>query len=219
MTNIHSSVVIPVGPYEDRWRQLVGDLALLPKGWEIVLSGDRQPSPIPEYQVPVRQLRTHGSNRGRQLNAGIDAAEGSNLWLVHADSKLSQNTLTRITTTPPGSAINFLDLRFYDGPRQLLRANEIGVKLRCWAWQLPFGDQSYWLTKETFKRVGKFSEQPAEDLLWIMTARKLGIPIRRLPGVISTSGRKYHGQWFKVTADHLRTTMSSQLKSYVDPKW
>ena len=53
-----------------------------------------------------------------------------------------------------------------------LRLVEWGVKMRSHFWQMPYGDQAIFLTKQTFNKIGNFPELPFMEDFEIMRRLK-----------------------------------------------
>lgn len=210
------TVVVPVGPGERVWNALLADLAVqLPTDAEVLVAAT-EPAPsefeaaFHEVDVRHRWLVTR-VGRAAQMNDAVRAARGEFVWFLHADSRLPRDAvpvlLDRLTAEPGG--LHYFGLRFTDGP-WLLRLNEIGVGFRCRVFRLPFGDQGFCIRREAFERLGGFDESApyGEDHLLVWAAKRAGVPVRRLPAAIATSGRKYAERgWAKTTWRHVRLTV------------
>ncbi|NTW83575.1 MAG: glycosyltransferase [Chlorobiaceae bacterium] len=139
---------------------------------------------------PVTLCRTE-KGRARQMNAGADLANHDTLYFLHAD------------TTPPES---FVD--------DILSAVRNGMEAGCfqmqfddpnpimgiygWFTRFPFplcrgGDQSLFITKELFRKIGGFNEfmQVMEDIDIIARIEK-ETTFHILDRIVVTSARKYH---------------------------
>lgn len=174
----------------------------------LVLSeGDPQRAALREG---VRTL-TAPLGRAHQLNAGIAAAHGEWLWLLHADSRLRADTLPALRRwlAEAPRALGWFRLAFDDdGPWQM-PVNAFGVHLRARWLGLPFGDQGFLLHRDDARRLGPFDPALAhgEDHAWVWRARRLGLPLRPVGGTLVTSARRYaeHG-WVRTTWRHLQLT-------------
>jgi len=206
----HLSIVIPIGPGDTAWRGLVEQLSQLASRPQLLLifaDGDPQSADVPDYcaALPAPAGRAH------QLNAGIAAADGQWLWLLHADSRLQPDTWPALrdylSTTP--RALGWFRLAFAaDGP-WLMALNALGANLRARWLGLPFGDQGFVLHRDDAARLGPFDPALAygEDHAMVWRARHIGLPLRCVGGTLLTSARKYAEQgWLRTTARHLRLT-------------
>jgi hypothetical protein len=210
------SVIIPVGPGEAAWPELLGDLAALPDDTEILLvaatgEAPRGWSPRPHrLAVPARWLEAP-AGRARQQNAGAAVARGENLWFLHADSRLPTGTVSAAWNFAGRQALGYGSLRFAaDGPR-LARLNALGAGLRSRWLGLPFGDQGFLLPRELFISLGGFDESLAagEDHALVWKARRAGVPLAPLGAPVISSARRYaeHG-WLRTSLRHARLTIA-----------
>lgn len=204
------SIVIPVGPGDRAWCGLVDqllDLAADPQILLVFAEGDRQSSTVPSHWIAL----SAPAGRAHQLNAGIAAADGEWLWLLHADSRLQPDTWPALreylATTP--RALGWFRLAFADDGPWLMALNALGANLRARWLGLPFGDQGFVLHRDDATRLGPFDPALAfgEDHAMVWRARHVGLPLRCVGGTLSTSARKYAEQgWLHTTARHLRLT-------------
>ncbi len=138
------------------------------------------------------------ANRGLQLNLGALRASGSILLFLHADTELPVDFAERIrrTLAIPGIAGGAFRFRL-DGSGWQLRLVERVVALRCKLFQLPYGDQAIFVTKEMFERVGRFPESPVmEDFDFIARLKKLGrVAIAEADAVTSARRWRRIGVW------------------------
>jgi rSAM/selenodomain-associated transferase 2 len=210
------SVIIPVGPGDQAWRDLLGDLAALRGDAEIILVAT--PGAIPrdfrmqDYQleVPTSWLAAP-AGRARQQNAGAAAAGGEVLWFLHADSRVPAGTLAAARHFDRDAAIGYFDLAFgNDGPR-LVRLNALGARIRSRWLQLPFGDQGFILTHRLFESLGGFDQSlpVGEDHALVWTARRAGVELLPLRAPLQTSARRFAERgWLRTTLRNACLTLS-----------
>ncbi|MEO6226633.1 MAG: glycosyltransferase [Thermomonas sp.] len=204
------SIVIPVGPGDTAWRGLVEQLSPLASRPQLLLvfaDGDPQSAEVPNYCAAL----SASAGRAHQLNAGIAAADGQWLWLLHADSRLLPDTwpaLREYLATSP-RALGWFRLAFAaDGP-WLMALNALGANLRARWLGLPFGDQGFVLHRDDAAQLGLFDATLGfgEDHAMVWRARRIGLPLKRIDGTLATSARKYAERgWLRTTARHLRLT-------------
>lgn len=217
------SVIIPVGRGEIEWRSLVQSLAHDSR-FEIILCTvlDDPELKLNEIESKAKILQTSTqAGRGRQLNAGAALASCPQLWFLHADTKLSSNTTNKLfhalSTNRKGS-IWYFDISFYAKENPLLTLNEIGAWIRSRVFHLPFGDQGYCLSSETFRALSGFSEKQVrgEDHLFIWNAHRLGVKVLPLRSKIETSARRYNSLgWLSATTDNFVTTWSQAAQEFL----
>lgn len=204
------SIVLPVGPGDDAWPPLYAALCegaaaaeLLP----VFADGDPQLAPAGALRSP--------RGRARQQNAGARAARREWLWFVHADTRITPDTLPalRLFLQRGEPALGWFRLRFdRNGPRHLqwmMRINAAGANWRSRRLGLPFGDQGLLIPRLEFDRLDGFDPQLAygEDHALVWRARRAGLPLRGVDAALVTSARKYAERgWLRTTLHHLRLT-------------
>lgn len=210
------SVIIPVGPGDQAWRDLLGDLSALRDDAEIILVAT--PGAIPrdfrmqdyDLDVPTSWLATP-TGRARQQNAGAAAAGGEVLWFLHADSRVPAATLATARCFGRSTAIGYFDLEFRnDGPR-LVHLNALGARIRSRWLRLPFGDQGFIVARRLFESLGGFDEAlPAgEDHALVWTARRAGVELLPLRAPLQTSARRFAERgWLRTTLRHAYLTVA-----------
>ncbi len=220
MSTVAVSVVVPLAPGEAEWPVLVADLkAALPQGFEVLLTAaDAVAVSAVAGHLKVRVVVCDGG-RARQLNAGAREAKGSWLWFLHADSRLSAETVpTLLAFVADGrDALGWFDLAFRPGGPPLMRLNAWGANLRSSWLGMPFGDQGLVLPSHCFATLGGYDETApyGEDHLLVWAARRAGLPLKRVGARLLTSARKYERDgWAATTARHLRLTAAQAL-----PEW
>lgn len=216
------SVVIPLAPGETEHAELLAALHALPGGHEVILVRAAG-QPVQDesgwsHHLTLRQVETP-AGRARQMNAGAAAAHGEWLWFLHADSRLTVETLSRLLafTRRGAPALGWLDLRFRaDGPWPT-RLNAWGANRRS-AWLgLPFGDQGLVLPAESFRALGGYDEAAhyGEDHLLVWAAHTACLPVLRVGAGLSTSARKYaHRGWLSTTWLHWHLTVAQAWQAW-----
>lgn len=213
------AVVIPVGPGDDAWRDLLPQLRALPPGAELRLVASQPEdashaslaaaSGLPDDRAWMQVSR----GRARQMNAGAAATRAGLLWFLHADTRFDDpaRAIAAVLASAaehPG-ALGYLDLRFADDGPAATVVNAAGAWIRSRWLHMPFGDQGLFLARATFDRLGGFDESlpAAEDHALVWAARRAGVPLRAAGATITTSARRYaeHG-WARTTWRHLRLT-------------
>lgn len=207
------AIIIPLGPGELAWRQLLPSLSSSTVAERVVVhTPGAQATELP---VPVDRLRLVQARQGRaaQMNAGVAVTTAPWLWFLHADSRLSTDSFARLEAYLAGSpaGIGYFDLRFLrDGPG-LVRLNEWGARLRSRWLGLPFGDQGFVMHRDTYSALGGFDESllGGEDHALIWRARRGGVPLQAVGADLWTSARKYGRRgWLSTTLSHLGATLA-----------
>lgn len=204
------SIVLPVGPGDRAWPPLHAALCehaaaaeLLP----VFTEDDPQATPFGALRAP--------KGRAHQQNAGARAAQREWLWFVHADTRLTPETLAalRAFLERDEPALGWFRLQFdATGPRGLhwaMRANAAGANWRSRRLGLPFGDQGLLIPRLEFDRLEGFDPRLAygEDHALVWRARRTGLPLREIDAAVVTSARKYAERgWLRTTLRHLQLT-------------
>jgi hypothetical protein len=204
------AIVIPVGPGDRSWRELLELLDLHAPDLQrrlVFAHGDLQSRP----REPSERWTESSRGRARQQNAGAAAFESEWLWFLHADSRPQASTLKALTgfIARGEDAIGYFDLAFLEDGPALMRLTAAAANWRSRKFGLPFGDQGLVLRRERFYELGCFDETRAygEDHALIWQARRTGVPIKRIPATLGTSARKYRDQgWLLTTLRHQRLT-------------
>ena len=209
------SIVVPIGPAEEDWSGLLRDLAALEDDAELFIVTTRgavAPAIEPADQgllIPSHRLEAP-AGRAAQQNAGAARARGETMWFLHADSRLSTETLAAARAFAGRDALGYFDLRFRDDGPALVHLNALGARLRSRWLGLPFGDQGLMLPRHRFEALGGFDErlECGEDHALVWAARRAGLPLVALGAPLWTSARRYAEQgWLRTTLEHARLTL------------
>ncbi len=219
------SVIVPLGPREQSYKQLLSDLIHLPDKTEVIFVGtkDFEPPDISqeyiEKSLPCLEVvyLTSSIGRGKTMNRGASAARNHFLWFLHADSRINPETIAALITSIkryPDSLLYFKLKWLNDGPK-FMKINELGANLRSFFLGLPFGDQGLCISRDLFYKVGQFDEQIkyGEDHLFVWKIKHHNIPIRSTKESLLTSARKYKdGNWLKRVLFYQKVWMSQAIR-------
>lgn len=224
------SVIVPVGPQELLWRDLLSCFASLPIECEIwFVAAQDQPADFEEFLAKcglerIVRWASVDVGRGSQMNAGASLSTREFLWFLHADSKVSSEAISALDkslTAFPG-AIHYFDLAFSEGSPIPTRLNAWGVWMRSHCLRLPFGDQGLCMSRDTFALLQGFREEVpyGEDHLLIWAAHRKHILLRAVGAALTTSARKYEANgWFSTTVHHLWRTWYQAIPQGVALLW
>ncbi len=204
------SIVIPAGPGDDVWHGLLPQLESTSVSEIVLVRTDQDDAIIASLPAKAREIRSM-AGRARQLNAGAAASTGDWLWFLHADSRLTPNTMAALQRFigTNREAIGYFDLRFLDDGPALTAINTFGTWWRTRLFCLPFGDQGFVMPRRVFDELDGFDERlpSGEDHALVWTARRAGVRIKPVGAFIHTSARKYAQRgWWKTTRQHLALT-------------
>lgn len=147
--------------------------------------------------------------RAQQMNLGAAAAQSEILLFLHGDTILPPQYWTLITTAlaQPNSIAGAFDLAI-DAPNLPLRWVEWGVKLRSRLLQLPYGDQGIFLTRDSFRAIGGYRDQPImEDYQLIQDLKQQLKPKGKIT-IINIPVKTHPRRWQRLGI--LRTTVINQ---------
>lgn len=136
-------------------------------------------------------VRNQERGRACQMNSGAGAASAEVLYFLHADSLPPAffDSMIMEALKDPGTHAGCFRLRF-DHSHWFLKINAWFTRFDIDA--IRFGDQSLFIRRDSFYRIGGFSEDHVllEDQEIVRRARSLGNFVI-LKGYITTSARKY----------------------------
>jgi glycosyltransferase involved in cell wall biosynthesis len=170
--------------------------APLSADFEILVAGEDERDPAADAfeRIGARLLRLSERSRGARLAAAARACRGEVLVFLHADTRLPERARERIeTAVREGAAWGAFRLSYGD-PSRCLAWIAWWANLRTRIFELPFGDQGIFCTREAYDRAGGYPELPFCDDLEF--SRRLGrIPgFRLLSAACVTSARAYRGR-------------------------
>ncbi len=135
--------------------------------------------------------------RARQMNAGARAAQSDLLVFLHVDTHLPRGALYQIEHHLNGkSSWGRFDVRIV-GSSPWLKVISFCMNWRSRLTGIATGDQTFFMTREAFNKVGGFPEQPLmEDIEMSKRLKRLSPPVC-LPERVVTSGRRWdqNGVW------------------------
>ncbi|MCC5642541.1 TIGR04283 family arsenosugar biosynthesis glycosyltransferase [Nostoc sp. CHAB 5824] len=172
----------------------------------IVVDGGSQDDTIAIAQSLGVKVISSSPGRAVQMNTGAIAATGDILLFLHADSRLPAgfDDMIRTALQQPGTVAGAFKLRI-DASLLSLRWVEWGVNLRSHFYQMPYGDQAIFLTKEVFQQIGGFPELPImEDFELMRRLKRIGRVVI-IPTPVVTSARR----WLQKGV--LKTTLLNQI--------
>ncbi|BDI14859.1 glycosyl transferase family 2 [Nostoc cf. commune SO-36] len=140
----------------------------------------------------VKVISSFPPGRAVQMNAGVLAASGDILLFLHADTRLPTgfDEMIRTALQQPGAVAGAFKLQI-DASLLSLRWVEWGVNVRSHIYQMPYGDQGIFLTKEVFQQIGNFPELPIMEDFELMRRLKRVGRIVIIPTPVVTSARRW----------------------------
>ncbi len=198
------SLVIPALNEAGTIAQVLANIHPLPNVEVILVDGGSSDDTVSIVQGLGVKVISAPKGRANQMNVGAKAATGEILLFLHADTflPLGFETMVRSTLQPPlqgqkpAPIAGAFSLQI-DDPLLSLRSIEWLVAWRSKWRQMPYGDQSIFLSAETFWELGGFREMPImEDFELIRRLQRRG-QIEILNAPVVTSARRWlqRGVW------------------------
>jgi len=198
------SIIIPTLNEEEYLKPLLGRLGDNPEGLEIiVIDGGSEDKTVELARKKGVQVIESEPGRAKQLNKGAEVSANSLLWFVHADTLPPSNWREKMEEAlKSGSQVGCFCFEFDE--------NHGVRKINSYCTRFPFmvfrgGDQSLFVTRDLFNRVGGFDEklQIMEDYEIIKNLKRhTHFSIIKSP--IKVSSRKYReNSYFKVNLANL----------------
>lgn len=193
------SVVIPVRNEALALPCLLDDLAgLRAAGAElIVVDGGSSDGTCELTRGRVDQLLSAGAGRALQMNAGAAAARGEYLWFVHADTRISSESLNNLQAALSARPLwGRFDVRL-SGSGLALWVIGWMISLRSRISGIASGDQGVFVLRQQFEALGGYAQIPLmEDLQLCRRLNALARPRCLRPPLLTSSRRwERHGIW------------------------
>ena len=193
------SIIIPVlNEAETLAARLAALQAIRARGVEVIVVDGGSADDSAGRATPLAdRVISAPRGRGRQMNAGAEQATGEVLLFLHADTVLPDSATERIEAAVTGGALwGRFDVRI-EGASVMLPIVAALMNGRSRVTGIATGDQAIFITRETFARVGGFSDIPLmEDIAFSSAMRGVARPAC-LAEKVTTSGRRWekHGVW------------------------
>ncbi len=196
------SVIIPCYKDEATLAHLLNQLRTLPQRPFEIIVVDGANHKLCRKICAKYQARWLASkpNRGQQLLAGANLAQGNVLWFLHADAHLPSNPLNAMNKAFNRGAIGgYFRFRF-DTPRvwpALLL--EPAIALRC-RFGIPYGDQGIFISKQIYTQIGGHAPWSLfEEVPLVRGARQLGRFLPLNEALLVNPRRWQHDGWWQRT--------------------
>jgi rSAM/selenodomain-associated transferase 2 len=188
------SIIIPALDEAETLPWLLGDLQVFRgRGHEIlVVDGGSRDSTIAIAQADADRVIEAPKGRAIQLNQGARAASGEVLWFLHADSRISPESVDAIeahcnASRPWGR----FDVRL-SGGAWVFRVIERMMNLRSCLTGIATGDQGIFVLREVFDRIdGVPAIALMEDVALSRRLRRLSRPVCVHAPQLQTSSRRW----------------------------
>jgi len=186
-------VVIPTLDEAPRLPRLLHDLSTLTVPHEIIIAdGGSRDGTAELAEARGCAVVRSAPGRGRQLQAGVGAARGDWLLVLHADARLTPAAVAEAETALSRPEVQFAAWPLaIEGPGAWLRLVERGAALRWRFFGLAYGDQGLLLRRTLYDAAGGYPDyRIMED---VVLARRLGRLARgvRFRHPILADGRRW----------------------------
>lgn len=162
----------------------------------IIVDGDPQCGTIKAIRDNSVICITSSKGRARQMNAGAAIARGAVLIFLHADTKLPEGALQKISQVlgNPKYIGGAFDLGI-DSDRLILKYIAVRASFRSRLNRIPYGDQAIFIRKNYFDKIGGFRDIPLmEDVDLMRRIKKDGKKIHILRDKVITSARRWENE-------------------------
>lgn len=210
------SIIIPVARRENDFK-LIKQLREKFKGCEIIIVCDETNEVIKSAKLQVDQFHLlKNSSRAKALNKGANLSNRKNLWFLHLNSNIEHIQLSDLTGLDEFTVSTFL-LKFDQTNCWWIAA---GANFRTKTFGIPFGDQSFLMSKKLFNFAGGFDENLSlgEDHEFIWQIKSLNIKLNIINKKIITSAIKYKNNKIYQSLKTLWNTVIQAIKFYQEKK-
>jgi len=193
-------IVVPCWQDAERAFSLARDWKSHAAVAEVILAGVKgsQPQNASANEKHIKWCAAPGPSRGAQMNLGAHAATGTVLFFHHVDSELTANHLDSIVQAMRDPAIiGGAFYREFDERHPSLRWLENFERLHSRTFGTVYGDQSVFVRREIFARLGGFAAIPLmEDVEFSRRLRRAGKIVLLDPPMRSSPQRQMEeGAW------------------------
>jgi len=186
------SIIIPVLNEKIKIQRLLIELAKLQGDKEILIIDGGSSDGTQALASKYGKVISSEKGRAKQMNKGAKESNGDILWFVHADSKVSSNSIEEIKAAiDEGYIGGGFSLEFYDYESIFLKYISITSNIRANHFGVFYGDQGIFVKSQLFHKLGGFlSQDLMEDLELSLLLRKAG-KLKLIDSPIGTSARRF----------------------------
>jgi len=160
----------------------------------IIVDGEENNSTLSaiDTRFSVRKIAA-GKGRGLQMNSGARATKGDILLFVHADTGMPKDSLSLIAAKMKSEEVVAGAFQLgIDSERSGIKLIEKMANIRSRFNRIPYGDQSIFIRRDYFFKIGGFDEIPImEDVALMRKIKNKHDPITIIPSKTKTSARRW----------------------------
>lgn len=196
-------------------------------GIKEIIVVDGNPEGNTANAVKAKNIKTLLSEKGRakQMNKGAFNSTGNILLFLHADTKLPNDALEKISDVMNKKDIvaGAFDLGILS-EKIIYRLIEKAASLRSRITRIPYGDQAIFVRREYFQKTGGFKEIPLmEDVELMRRIKRDRGKIFIIPDKVMTSPRRWEKEgvlyctlrnWLLITLYYLGVNPERLVKFY-----
>ena len=206
MASHELSIVIPVLNDAEPLRRLLLTIRPDPQVDIVVVNGGAPDDRLTAIcHRPDVRLLTSAPGRGRQMNAGVSAAEGRWIVFLHADTRLPLQWSDEVLGAGADPTVVGGSFRFrLDSTAWQARLIERAVDRRVRWLDLAYGDQALFVRRDVFDAIGGYREWPLmEDVDFVRRLRQAG-KLYHSPHAVLTSARRWERDgWWRRSAKNV----------------
>jgi len=188
------SIIIPTINEANNLPLLLSDLSIIYKEGEILIidSGSEDKTVNIANIYGAKVYKSKEKNRGLQLDIGAKKSEGEWLIFLHADTRLTNDWLTKVKSVLKGDKnfIYFFKFKIND-KKVIYRILEILVNFRSQYLKQPYGDQGLIIHRSTYSKNNGFRNIPLMEDVDFVRRLKNKNDLKQLNLSIFTSSRKW----------------------------
>ena len=190
------SIIIPVLHEEDKINSLIEHLHTLEGGENSeVIVVDGSPAKETINVISDKKVISIASEKGRakQMNAGASIAQGEILIFLHADTKLPEDAFKKIRgVLEEGKYVGGAFYLGIDSDRVIFKLISHITSFLCRLTRIPYGDQTIFIKKDYFNRIGRYGDIPVmEDAELMRRIKKERKKICMIKDNVKTSPRRW----------------------------
>lgn len=186
------SIIIPALNEADNILATLAPLQVMrQRGHEVIVVDGGSCDATVAHATPLADQIVHSeAGRARQMNAGVEHAQGDVLWFLHADTQVPVESDQQLLQSLQGPRVwGRFDVRL-SGRHPLLRLIARMMNLRSCITGIATGDQGIFVRRDAFTQAGGFPQQPLmEDITLSIRLKKLGKPVCIKTPLVTSSRR------------------------------